>query len=141
MRASTSAEGRKTPPSGVPVVSPAGGSSCRVAAICVRRSGEAPSRNHTTPFGENASWVWVRAVARTEPERRPEQFRQAQFHCGKPPPAAEPRTLICIGGNDHSGKEPGEPARAKKRGRNVSRPRKVGARRTASPGLKFSVGV
>src|SRR6266852_4291380 len=28
------------------------------------------------------------------PARSLEQLRQAQFHCGKPPPAAEPRILI-----------------------------------------------
>jgi hypothetical protein len=26
--------------------------------------------------------------------RTPSQFRQLQFHCGKPPPADEPSTLI-----------------------------------------------
>jgi hypothetical protein len=30
----------------------------------------------------------------------PLQFGQAQFHCGRPPPAAEPRTLICIRQSD-----------------------------------------
>jgi hypothetical protein len=30
------------------------------------------------------------------PWRTPEQFRQLQFHWGKPPPAAEPNTRICI---------------------------------------------
>ena len=33
----------------------------------------------------------VRAVARMRPLRRPSQLTQLQFHCGKPPPAAEPR--------------------------------------------------
>jgi hypothetical protein len=36
----------------------------------------------------------VRAVARTVPLRSPAQLRQLQFHCGKPPPAAEPNTTI-----------------------------------------------
>jgi hypothetical protein len=40
----------------------------------------------------------VRGLARIVPERRPEQLRQLQFHCGKPPPAAEPRTVIRIVG-------------------------------------------
>ncbi len=37
---------------------------------------------------------WVRGLHRTPPERTPAQLRQLQFHCGKPPPAAEPRTLM-----------------------------------------------
>src|SRR6185295_20309834 len=36
----------------------------------------------------------VRARARNEPRRRPAQLGQLQFHWGKPPPAAEPSTLI-----------------------------------------------
>ena len=55
------------------------------------------------PSGEKASWVWLRGVAWSSPERIPEQLRQAQFHCGKPPPAAEPRILMrmveCHAGN------------------------------------------
>src|SRR5688500_1047660 len=38
----------------------------------------------------------VRFSARTEPLRTPAQLRQLQFHCGKPPPAAEPSTRIFI---------------------------------------------
>jgi hypothetical protein len=30
-------------------------------------------------------------------------LRQAQFHWGKPPPAAEPRILMCISRHDHNG--------------------------------------
>src|SRR5215467_3346104 len=37
---------------------------------------------------------WVRERVRTVPLRTPEQLRQLQFHCGKPPPAADPRTRI-----------------------------------------------
>src|SRR5437660_12443143 len=40
---------------------------------------------------------WVLARARTVPARTPAQLRQLQFHCGKPPPAAAPRTLIFMG--------------------------------------------
>lgn len=36
----------------------------------------------------------VRAVTRLLPVRYPLQLGQLQFHCGKPPPAAEPRTCI-----------------------------------------------
>jgi len=37
---------------------------------------------------------WVRGRVRSVPARHPAQFRQLQFHCGKPPPAADPRTRI-----------------------------------------------
>ncbi len=40
---------------------------------------------------------WVLGRARTVPERTPEQFGQLQFHCGNPPPAAAPSTLIFMG--------------------------------------------
>jgi hypothetical protein len=40
---------------------------------------------------------WVRERARTVPLRTPAQLRQLQFHCGKPPPAADPRTRIFNG--------------------------------------------
>lgn len=48
----------------------------------------------------------VRGFARLEPERTPAQFRQLQFHCGNPPPAAAPSTLIfiypaCRGGDNY----------------------------------------
>src|SRR6516165_8580400 len=86
---STSAEVRKTPATGEPVDSSAGGASCGVTRTCDRRSGEAPSKNHTRSSGEKASWVCARAAACSEPARRPEQLRQPQFHCGKPPPAAD----------------------------------------------------
>ena len=32
----------------------------------------------------------VRGVALISPSRTPRQLEQAQFHCGNPPPAAEP---------------------------------------------------
>jgi hypothetical protein len=37
---------------------------------------------------------WVRVLARRVPLRTPAQFGQLQFHCGNPPPAAAPSTLI-----------------------------------------------
>ena len=48
---------------------------------------------------------WVRARARIVPLRTPAQLRQLQFHCGNPPPAAEPSTRIFIAGR------PAEPLR------------------------------
>jgi hypothetical protein len=38
----------------------------------------------------------VRGSAPIVPLRTPLQLPQLQFHCGKPPPAEEPRTLIFI---------------------------------------------
>src|SRR5215470_18818536 len=107
MTESTSAELRKTPPMGESVGSSGAGASCGVASICERRSGEAPSRNHTWPSGEKANCVWDRGEAWRVPARSPEQFWQPQFHCGKPPPAAEPRTLICMAREDDSEKAEG----------------------------------
>src|SRR5208283_5036588 len=62
--------------------------------ICVRRSGLAFSSDHREPSALIASEHCVRAFARIDPVRNPEQLGQLQFHCGKPPPAAEPRIWI-----------------------------------------------
>ena len=70
------------------------GASSGAERICVRKSGEAPIKNQTRLSGENAICVCVRGFACSVPARSPEQLRQAQFHWGKPPPAAEPRILI-----------------------------------------------
>jgi hypothetical protein len=58
---------------------------------------------------------WVRALARTVPLRTPAQLGQLQFHCGKPPPAAAPSTLIFMAST--AGEEGNEtpPARAGRR--------------------------
>src|SRR6185436_8632806 len=55
-------------------------------------SGEALSRNQCSPSLLTATDSCMRAVAATVPSRRPRQLPQPQFHWGKPPPAAEPRT-------------------------------------------------
>jgi hypothetical protein len=39
---------------------------------------------------------WVRHLILTDWSRAPRQLRQLQFHCGIPPPAAEPRTSTFI---------------------------------------------
>src|SRR6266404_1846893 len=67
-----------------------------VARICWRRSGDALRRNQWEESEDTATWAWVRGQAFTVPLRRPLQLGQAQFHWGKPPPAAEPRTLTRI---------------------------------------------
>ena len=63
---------------------------------CCRKSGEAFRRNQEAPSGETASCAWVRARPRRVPPRRRLQLRQAQFHWGNPPSAAEPRILTRI---------------------------------------------
>ena len=73
------------------------GCSTGLALICSSTSGEAlnrmPSRE---PAGRTKIDDCVRAFARTAPLRTPAQLRQLQFHCGKPPPAAEPRMVMCM---------------------------------------------
>src|SRR5216684_7354633 len=64
--------------------------------ICWRRSGEAFSKNQCEGSEDTATCACVRGRAFKVPLRRPLQFGQQQFHWGKPPPAAEPRTLTRI---------------------------------------------
>lgn len=56
------------------------------------------SRNQRSPSALTATQDCVRAFAFSSPARRPRQFEQLQFHCGKPPPAAVPsrRTNIFL---------------------------------------------
>src|SRR5262249_50566474 len=62
----------------------------------VSTSGEALNRTHSIPSAEAAMEDWVRGRARIVPLRTPSQLRQLQFHCGRPPPAADPSTRMCI---------------------------------------------
>ncbi|MNM65068.1 hypothetical protein D3C81_764910 [compost metagenome] len=57
-------------------------------------SGEALHSTQCTPSSDRAMDDWVRGVARRVPSRKPLQLTQLQFHCGNPPPAAEPRTWM-----------------------------------------------
>src|SRR5436190_12169964 len=70
---------------------------CRAenASICARTSGEALSRNHCWPSALTAAEAWVRGRSDACPARTPVQLAQPQFHCGEPPPAAEPSTRRC----------------------------------------------
>src|SRR3954470_16672452 len=61
------------------------------ASSCSRRSGEALTRNHGPSAPRIASDDWVRGTA-PAPSRAASHTPQWQFHCGNPPPAAEPRT-------------------------------------------------
>jgi hypothetical protein len=47
-------------------------------------------RNHDRPSALTATDDWVRATP--APERTAAHTGQPQFHCGEPPPAAEPST-------------------------------------------------
>ncbi len=60
--------------------------------ICCSTSGEALNSTQLSPSPLAAIDDWVRAEVRMRPLRTPSQFVQLQFHCGKPPPAAEPST-------------------------------------------------
>src|SRR5262245_28697736 len=67
--------------------------------ICWRRSGEALTRtNGDTPSADplgpvvTAMLAWVRGLTRRSPAHASLQTPQLQFHWGKPPPAAAPRT-------------------------------------------------
>ena len=63
---------------------------------CCLRSGDALRSNQVASTGEIATCAWVRAWPFKTPLRKRSQFEHLQFHWGKPPPAAEPRTLIRI---------------------------------------------
>src|SRR5579863_5535422 len=56
-----------------------------------RASAEPPGLPPLTAMGD-----CVLARALRVPARTPAQLRQLQFHCGKPPPAADPRTRILM---------------------------------------------
>ena len=62
----------------------------RSPSSCWRRSGEALARNHGPSAPRIASDDCVRGRAPV-PARAASHVGQRQFHCGKPPPAAEPR--------------------------------------------------
>lgn len=59
-------------------------------------SGEALHNTQFLPSSLIAIDDCVRAEVCIVPLRTPAQFGQLQFHWGKPPPAAEPKTVISI---------------------------------------------
>ena len=65
---------------------------CRGGALSIwsRISGDAFKTAHSVPLALRASEDWV--CAGIVPARARLQFSHPQFHCGKPPPAADPRT-------------------------------------------------
>src|SRR6516164_1838000 len=86
---------------------------CRagLACSCARTSGEAfTSAQRGLSEPHTAIEDWVRACVRNVPSRTPEQLRQLQFHWGKPPPAADPRTRILTAPSpDELGERPPRP--------------------------------
>ena len=65
-----------------------------VAWSCVNISGEALINTQSTSLEDTAIDASVRVFAFMLPSRTPAQLRQLQFHCGKPPPAADPKMRI-----------------------------------------------
>src|SRR5436309_1865137 len=65
-------------------------------------SGDASTRIQLAPSALMATDDWVRAWALSRPLRSPSQLRQLQFHCGNPPPAAEPRTCTLTVHGQHA---------------------------------------
>src|ERR1700704_1128479 len=66
------------------------------ASICWRRSGEALIRNQRSPSPLTARDACVRGVTPISPARARRQASAFEFHWGKPPPAAAPRTTALI---------------------------------------------
>jgi len=65
-------------------------------SICLRISGPALMRYQSFSLAVTASEDCNNGLSEAFPERTARQLGQAQFHCGKPPPAAAPNTLIRI---------------------------------------------
>ena len=55
-------------------------------------SGEALNRNHCARSKLTAIDDWERGTQGREPVRTARHGGQVQFHCGNPPPAADPNT-------------------------------------------------
>src|SRR6266700_1823683 len=60
---------------------------------CSGRSGDALTSTQSSPFAETARLACVRGRARGSPAQASWHTGHRQFHCGKPPPAAEPSTI------------------------------------------------
>jgi hypothetical protein len=71
---------------------PLRGRSARDCRICWGRLGEALINSQFSPSAVMARLACVRGCTRASPAHARRHVGQRQFHCGKPPPAAEPRT-------------------------------------------------
>src|SRR3990167_11551391 len=90
------------------------GCSSGASRIWVRMSGEALTSSQSLPSALMAMDDCVRACALSVPRRKPSQLGQLQFHCGKPPPADDPRTLMRMSvhrGKEQKGRTCGSPVR------------------------------
>jgi len=76
-----------------------------VASICIRKSGEVFNKNQAQLSLLIATWVCVRGLPLKVPSRDDLQLRQLQFHCGKPPPAADPSIATRIVPGNYSAAE------------------------------------
>src|ERR1700733_10198432 len=81
------------------------GCNAGVASICKRKSGEVFNKNQVRSSSLTVTWVWVRLLPLKVPARTDLQLRQLQFHCGNPPPAADPKVFICILAENYSAAE------------------------------------
>jgi len=91
------------------------GWSAGALSIWARISGEQfSSTQPSDPSARTATHSCVRALARIVPSRTPRQLAHPQFHCGNPPPAAEPNTrisIIILGKHDSPSAGPGAGAK------------------------------
>ena len=72
------------------------GWSSLVSNICWRMSGEAFNSTQSFSFALTAMDDWLLGATNSWPPRASFELGALQFHCGKPPPAPDPRTFIFI---------------------------------------------
>src|SRR5204863_2934855 len=88
---------RKTPAIGLLRGASPLGCNCGVISICRGKSGDALIKNQLRKLsGSPLTAMLDRVCGAILPERAATQFAQAQFHCGRPPPAALPRIRMRI---------------------------------------------
>src|SRR4030095_8504937 len=86
---------RRTPATGVLRGESRRGCRRGILSICRFKSGDALMRNHRWKPSESLLMAMLDCVCGVIfPVRAAAQFAQAQFHCGRPPPAALPTILI-----------------------------------------------
>ncbi len=71
---------------------------CKRAASrnCAGKSGLAFKSTQKLPSALTAKDAWLRGFTAGSPERARRQLRRLKFHCGNPPAAAAPSTLISM---------------------------------------------
>jgi len=86
---------KRTPAIGVLRGESGRGCNCGVLSICRGKSGEALIRSHSREVSELIA-ILDCVCGAIFPLRAATQLAHAQFHCGKPPPAALPRIWMRI---------------------------------------------